>query len=55
MSDEKAPEPENEDVASFSHAMDELVHKYDEIIGEFQAILDQQTRKIFNDPNLDEK
>jgi hypothetical protein len=35
--------------------MDELVNKYDQIIGEFKEILDQQTKKIFNDPELDDK
>ena len=44
-----------DDVASFSGAMDELVSKYDQIIDEFKEILDKQTRRIFNDPELDEK
>jgi hypothetical protein len=45
----------SEDVAQFSGAMDALVSKYDEIINEFTDILDKQTKKIFDDPKLDEK
>jgi hypothetical protein len=46
---------DDEGVAKFSGAMDELVSKYDQIIDEFKEILDKQTRRIFNDPELDEK
>jgi hypothetical protein len=60
MSDSKnqndsGPESEDVDLALFSGAMDELVNKYDQIIGEFKEILDQQTKKIFNDPELEDK
>lgn len=41
-----------DDGAEFTGAMDELVKKYDEIISEFNALLDKQTKQIFNDPDL---
>lgn len=55
MAKEKANQPNSDDVAQFSGAMDELVNKYDEIISEFTNILDAQTKRIFDDPNLEDK
>ena len=55
MAKEKAHEPNQDDVAEFSGAMDELVAKYDQVISEFTNILDQQTKRIFGDPKLEDQ
>ena len=55
MASEKASEPVPDDVAQFSGAMDDLVAKYDEIINEFTNILHNQTKRIFNDPKLEDQ
>ena len=55
MAKEKAYEPNQDDVAEFSGAMDDLVAKYDEIINDFTNILDNQTKRIFGDPKLEDK
>jgi hypothetical protein len=55
MANEKASEPVPDDVAQFSGAMDDLVAKYDEIISDFTKILDQQTKRIFEDPKLEDQ
>ena len=55
MANKEAKEPTPDSVAQFSGAMDELVAKYDEIISEFTQLLDNQTKQIFNDPDLDDQ
>lgn len=55
MANKEAKEPNPDSVAQFSGAMDELVAKYDEIISEFTQLLDNQTKRIFNDPDLDDQ
>lgn len=53
MSHDKDDQVEPDDAVQFTGAMDELVKKYDEVISEFNALLDKQTKRIFNDPDLD--
>lgn len=55
MSIENNNESSSDDVSQFTGAMDEIVAKYDQIIKEFTEILDQQAKKIFKDPKLEDK
>lgn len=54
MSEDEKEQVDPDDGAQFSGAMDELVKKYDEVIKEFNELLDRQTRKIFHDPDLED-
>ena len=54
MSEDEKDQDVNEEGVQFSGAMDELVKKYDEVINEFNELLDRQTRKIFHDPDLED-
>lgn len=55
MSEDEKEQVDPDDGAQFSGAMDELVKKYDEVISEFNALLDKHTKRIFSDPDLSDE